>query len=67
MVVQFGDHFVRQPGDLAVIERRRQHGILITLLFLDLILLARDVAFILHLDLYLLGRLLIFQSRCERR
>ena len=37
MVVQFGDHFVRQPGDLAVIERRRQHGILIALLFLGLL------------------------------
>lgn len=63
MVVQFGNHLVRQPSDLAVVEGRWQQGILIALLFLDLILLARDIALILHLDLYLFSRLTIFQSR----
>jgi hypothetical protein len=46
VIVELGDHFVRQARDLTVIQRCRQDRVLIALMALDLILLAGDVTFV---------------------
>ncbi|MNE71520.1 hypothetical protein D3C80_1674000 [compost metagenome] len=67
MVIQLGDHFIRQARNLLVIEIQRQHGVLIALLFFDLFLLASNITFVFYLDLNLLGCLSIGQRRRKCR
>ncbi|MOA43937.1 hypothetical protein D3C78_1661530 [compost metagenome] len=65
MIVQFGDHFVRQPRHLTVIQHFWQQRIFVALLFFDLILLTRDVTFVFDLNFNLLSRFSIVEAWCK--
>ncbi|KEP73246.1 hypothetical protein HR12_15790 [Microbacterium sp. SUBG005] len=66
MIVQLSDHFVGKARHLTIVQHFRQQRVFVALLFFDLILLTRDVAFVFHLDLDLFSRFRVFKARRER-
>ena len=64
VIVQLGDHLVRQPRNLTVIGSTATRCSRCAAVF-DLFLLASDVAFVFDLDLDLFGGLYVVQRRRE--